>query len=120
MYAGGERIEASKTMKVVGFTFTNKPTVNLHAEKVSKKLRSQTWALNKLRKDGFSQDDLVKFYQGAIRPVAEYATPAYHSLLPAYVSEAIERQQTQAMKNIFRLGKKCEKDARDCGDRNLM
>ena len=119
IYAGGERIAASETMKVVGFTFTDKPTANQHAENVSKKLRSRTWALNKLRKDGFSQEDLVRFYQGAIRPVAEYASPAYHSLLPAYASESIERQQTQAMKNIFGWGQSARKMRETAGIETL-
>ena len=63
--------------------------------------RSRTWALSKLRRAGFSKSELVKFYCGAIRPVAEYATPAFHSLIPGYLAAALERQQTQALKNIY-------------------
>ena len=43
----------------------------------------------------------MAFYCGAIRPVAEYASPVFHSMMPAYLSAALERQQVQALKNIF-------------------
>ena len=43
----------------------------------------------------------MQFYCGAIRPTAEYASPAFHSMVPTYLSEALDRQQNQALKNIF-------------------
>ena len=67
-------------------------------------LRRRTWALSKLRRRGVKEEGLVKAYVGLIRPVAEYAAPAWHSLITAEQSEAIERQQTQALKNIFGVG----------------
>ena len=36
-----------------------------------------------------------------IRPSAEYAAPAWHSLITATQAAELERQQTQALKNIF-------------------
>ena len=57
--------------------------------------------LSKLRRAGFSQQELVRFYAGAIRPVAEYASPAFHSMMLGYLSDELERQQNQALKNIF-------------------
>ena len=67
-------------------------------------IRTRTWALSKLRRSRFSEAELVQFYLGAIRPVAEYASPAFHSMIPAYLSAALERQQNQALKNIFGHG----------------
>ena len=50
------------------------------------------------------QDDLVQVYKSAIRPSAEYASPAWHSMINIKQSEVLERQQTQALKNIFGVG----------------
>ena len=40
----------------------------------------------------------------AIRPVAEYAVPAFHSMMPDHLSRQLERQQTQALKHIYGQG----------------
>ena len=56
------------------------------------------------KRQGFTESELVRFYCGAIRPVAKYASPALHSMIPTYLKEALERQQTQALKNIFGPG----------------
>ena len=97
----GSEMCSGDSLKLLGFTFSGNPTVNTHVEMLIKRLRSRTWALSKLRRAGFSERELVKFYCGAIRPVAEYATPAFHSMIPGYLAAALERQQTQALKNIF-------------------
>ena len=49
-------------------------------------------------------DDLVQVYKTTIRPSAEYASPAWHSMITACQSESLERQQNQAMKNIYGVG----------------
>ena len=49
-------------------------------------------------------EDLVQAYKFTIRPTAEYASPAWHSSLTWTQSEKLERQQTQALKNIFGVG----------------
>ena len=49
-------------------------------------------------------EDLVKAYTSTIRPSAEYASPVWHPLVTIGQSEHIERQQTQALKNIFGAG----------------
>ena len=101
MRVGNETIKFGGQLKLLGFTFTSTPTVNLHVEQLIKKLRSRSWALTKLRRSGFSSEELVRFYCGAIRPVTEYASPAFHSMMPAFLSSALERQQIQALKNIL-------------------
>ena len=102
--AGGNRIEGGKSMKILGFNLTNKPDPNKHVSIITRRLRSKTWALRKLRRAGFTKEELVKFYCSSIRPTAEYASPAYHSMTPQYLSDKLEQQQTQALKNIYGWG----------------
>ena len=47
------------------------------------------------------QCDLVRIYISVIRPVVEYACPAWHTNLPQYVSDNIELIQKRCMKTIF-------------------
>ena len=88
-------------MRVLGFNFSAKPNVNRHVEMLARKMRTRTWSLSRLRWCGFSADELVKFYVGAIRPIAEHASPCYHLMITTHHSQLLERQQNQALKNIF-------------------
>ena len=94
---------------MLGFTFTKSPTVNKHVSIVTSKIRSRTWALRKLRRSGFTTEELITFYKASIRPVAEYIAPVFHPLTPDFLSEGLERQQTLALKNIFGVGMSANK-----------
>lgn len=107
--AGSEEIKGGNSLRVLGFTFTNEPTVNSHVNLITSKLRSRTWALRRLRRLGFSKEELVRFYKSAIRPVAEYVSPVFHSMTPDYLSDALERQQTLALRNIFGVEKSAQR-----------
>ena len=100
----GITITGEKTMKILGVTLDNDGSFKTHVENIRRRLRQRTWALSKLRRRGVQEQKLVKDYTSLIRPVAEYASPAWNSLLTAEQSEKIERQQTQALKNIFGVG----------------
>ena len=54
-----------------------------------------------MRKKGLNQEKLVKTYAALIRPTVEYASPVWHSSLTATQSALLEKQQSQALKNIF-------------------
>ena len=101
----GQHVLGQESMKILGVTLDSDCTFGTHVTNISRKLRRKTWALSKLRKKGMGLPDLIKAYCSLIRPVAEYASPAWHSLLTVTQSELLERQQTQAMKNMFGVGK---------------
>ena len=101
---GGVEVMSGESLKLLGFPFTKTPNVNLHVEMLVKKICKRTWALSKLRRVGFIESELITYYCGAIRPVAEYASPAFHAMIPAYLSASLERQQMQALKNIYGPG----------------
>ena len=54
-----------------------------------------------LKRAGIGQCDLVRIYISVIRPVVEYACPAWHTNLPKYLSDNIELIQKRCMKTIF-------------------
>ena len=47
------------------------------------------------------EEDLVEAYKTLIRPTAEYASPVWGPMITAKQSEYLERQQTQALRNIY-------------------
>ena len=100
----GRDVHGAKSLKVLGVTIDSDMTFRSHIEKLAAKARARTWALSKLRKKGLGAEKLVRVYCGLIRPVLEYCAPAWHSLLTAGQSESLERQQSQALKNIYGTG----------------
>ena len=91
-------------MRILGVTLDRDCTFYSHIEIVNKRLRSRTWALSRLRKAGLSEEKLVKTYKTLISLVAEYAAPAWHSMITSEQAKQIERQQTLALKHIFGFG----------------
>ena len=94
---------------MLGFTFDSDATVKTQAAVVIAKLRSRTWSLEKFKKCGLTEQELVRVYSSSIRPVAEYASQILHPMLTDSQSYHIERQQNQALKFIFGAGISAEK-----------
>ena len=54
-----------------------------------------------LKRAGVSSSDLVMFYCSVIRSVLEYSCQLFHSRLPNYLSDELERIQRRTMHIIF-------------------
>ena len=74
---------------------------NAHVDGIVSKARKLVFLIYQLKRAGIGQCDLVQIYISVIRPVAEYACPAWHTSLPKYVSDNIELIQIRCMKTIF-------------------
>ena len=111
----GGRITSSKSLKVLGFTFDADIGCSSHIDQVAAKLRSRTWALIKLKRYGFSCEELVGIYTTYMRPIAEYVSVAWHSMLSAEQSAYLEKQQTQALRHIYGHGPSAAKMRRSAG-----
>ena len=97
----GTRIECCESLKCLGFHFSNRSTARNHVACLLDKLRKRVWSLRHLRKSGFKQPELVKVYCAMIRPVAEYCSVVYHTLITAEESDRLDRFKAQCLKNIY-------------------
>ena len=97
----GARIESGEKLKVLGWHFSTRPTVEAHVEVLRRRFRERYWILRHLKHNGFEITDLVTVYTTMVRPVADYMMEVYHSMLTDWQDEAIERLQTHALKCIF-------------------
>ena len=88
-------------MKLLAFTFGDRPTVQPHIMTIRKKFRQRFWTLYNLKKNGFTDEELVRVYKTAIRPVADYLDVVYDSLLPDDLEEELDRLQNHALRIIF-------------------
>ena len=96
-----ETIIGSSTMRILGVLLDKDCTFKSHVKNLRSRLRSKTWILSKLPKRGMSTEKLVHVYKTLIRPTVEYLAPAWTAMITAEQSENLERQQVQALKNIF-------------------
>ena len=94
-------IQSGSELKILGFWFGQRPNVDVHLEKLLTKFRSRLWALRHLRKSGMCQSDLLFIYLAVLRPVLDFAAPAYHSLLTATQRDLLESLQRRVFKIIY-------------------
>ena len=95
------RIPSAPAMTLLGFSFSNRPTMAAHVELIKKKVNCRIWLLRHLKQAGISPLEIAKIYCSVIRPVIEYAAPIYHWMLTGGQSDEIEKLQRRAMKIIF-------------------
>ena len=100
----GQVVNGQENMKILGVTVDRDFSFATHVDNLARRSRQKSWPLSRLKKIGLGDKRLVRAYKCLIRPSVEYAVPAWHSLINAAQSEQLERQQTQALKNIFGQG----------------
>lgn len=100
----GGRILSGGKLKILGFTFGQKPDVDVHTEALISSFNSKLWSMRHLRRSGMESGDLLDIYKSTIRPSIDFAANTYHSLLTKQQSSDIERLQLKATK--IALGEK--------------
>ena len=97
----GSKVLSGDEMKILGFHFSSKPTVDLHVEYMIKKIRKRLWLLRNLKRAKASSSDLTNCYTCFIRPVFDFCSNIYHSMLNKSLSNQLEKMQNKALRIIF-------------------
>ena len=93
-------IEVVPSAKLLGVMISNDLKWNVHVEMICKKVAVSLYFLRQLKRAKVPANDLLSFYTTCIRPVAEYACPVFHTALPQYLSDQLERLQKRALRII--------------------
>ena len=88
-------IEVVPSAKLLGVMLSNDLKWNLHVEMICKKVAARLYFLRQLKRAKVPTNDLLSFYTTCIRSDAEYACPVFHTALPQYLSDQLERLQKQ-------------------------
>ena len=70
---------------------------NAHVGMICKKAAARLYFLRQLKRAKVPTNDLLSSYTTCISPVAEYACPIFHTALPPYFSDQLERLQKRAL-----------------------
>ena len=100
----GNIVESGESMKVLGFHFSNKPTVQPHIDQTVKKIRQHYHSLRHLAQYGMSKPELVEVYKSTVLPLADYCAPAYHSMMTDLQDQEMESAQVGALRAIYGWG----------------
>ena len=93
-------IEVVPSAKLLGVMISNDLKWNVHVEMICKKVAVSLYFLRQLKRAKVPANDLLSFYTTCIRPVAEYVCPVFHTALPQYLSDQLERLQKRALRMI--------------------
>ena len=97
----GQKVLSSENMKILGFNFSNKPTVDLHIESTIKKVKKRLWLLRNLKNARATKKDLTDCYTCFVRPVLDFCSNVYHPMISKHHSDLLEKTQASALKIIY-------------------
>ena len=99
-----ERVHSQENLKILGFIFDQRPSVDAHVNYCCDKFNRAIWSLNHLHRAKIPVNTLLQVYLIMLRPLLEYCSPVYHHMLTVTLSEKLERQQRRALKIIYGFG----------------
>ena len=99
--ANGNAFEIVKSAIILGVTVRNDLKWNDQVDNITAKASRRIYLLKQLKHAGIDRKSLIQFYCASIRSFLEYACQAFHSSLPAYLSDQIERVQKRVLRILF-------------------
>ena len=93
-------IEVVPSAKLLGVMISNDLKWNMHVEMIYRKVAARLYFLRQLKRAKVPANDPLSFYITCIRPAAEYACSVFHTALPQYLSDQLERLQKRALRII--------------------
>ena len=97
---GNNTIETVNTCKLLRVHISSDLKWNCHVEYITKRANKRLYSIRILKRSDTLQIQLVKIYVSLIRPIYEYAAPAWQNI-PDHLQEKIERVQKRALHIIF-------------------
>ena len=92
----GEELQSTDVVKILGIKISRDLKWDVHISDIIKKASGRLFMLTTLKRFGLPIDDLKTIYIGFIRPLVEYAVPAWHPGLTELQHDALERIQKRA------------------------
>ena len=94
-------IERVSTFKLLGINLDTNLSWSAHINSITSKASKRFYFLKQLKRAGFPYKQLLHFYTAVIRPVLEYAAPAWHHLINRTQAQHLESVQKRAIRTIF-------------------
>ena len=99
--ASGNAFEIVKSAKILGVIVRNDLKWIDHVDHITMKACRRSYLLKQLKRAGIDRKSLILFYCACIRSVLEYRCQAFHTNLPAYLFDQIERVHKRVLRILF-------------------
>ena len=99
--ANGNAFKIVKSAKILGVTVRNDLKWKNHVDNITAKASQWIYLLKQLKRAGIDCKSLIQFYCACIHSILDYACQAFHSSLPAYLSDQVERVQKRVLRILF-------------------
>ena len=97
----GNPVQQVTQYKLLGVTINAALKWNDHVNVIKSKAAKRMWFLKKLKRAGVAKEHLAYFFQAVIRPILEYACPAWHTSLTKEQWKSLENVQRRALQIII-------------------
>jgi hypothetical protein len=94
-------IQSVSSFKLLGVHIDFNLKWNTHIDAICSKANSRVYFTKHLERCGFQVDDLLYYYYSFLRPVLEYACPAWHTCLTREQSDRLELVQKKGPYPLF-------------------
>ena len=95
-----QRLDIVMSHKILGLTIQNDLKWGLHIDEIVGKVSKRLHIIRALRRAGVPAQELVHIYISLIRSILEYCWPVWHTSLPQYLSDDVEKIQKRAFRII--------------------
>jgi len=86
----GNLVQQVTQYKLLGVTINAVLNWDHHVNAITSRAAKRLWFLKKLKRAGVAKEDLAYFFQTVVRPILEYACPAWHTSLTNEQSMTLE------------------------------
>ena len=97
----GKELEVVTETKLLGLTVQSNLSWDMQVDSMVGKSSRRLYMLNRLKRFGLPEEDLVSVFVSYVRPVVEYATPVWHGCLTEEQSKKQESIQKRACRIIL-------------------
>ena len=97
---GSEPVQPVESAKLVGVIIQNDLKWDKNTNAILQKAQKRLFFLKRLKKPGACEKDLLRFYTAIVRPVCEYAAPAWATSLTLAQRHKLENIQKRAFNII--------------------
>lgn len=109
----GEVVTSVDKLKLVGFTFGDRPDAGAHVGAITSQYQKKKWMLHHPREAGFRGAQLFRLYCSYVRSAIKYCSVVYHSLLSGGHEQQLDRLQRHAVRACFGYGVDVERVMED-------
>ena len=97
----GTPLDCVECHKVLGLTLQSNLKWNIFIEQITSKPSKRLHILRVLKHNGIHVTQISTVYMALVRSVLEYGPPIWHTLIPTFLSDEVEKVQKRAFRIIY-------------------